>query len=248
VWCAATAASTIRPDPKRKQTMTANVQSIHSPAPVGALDLVVLAASAGGVKALIGLLGRLPQDFPVPIIVVQHMSPTFDSQLDQILDRRCRLHVKFAQSGDALVPGTVYLAPRNQHVLIGADRRLRLSHAERVHYTRPAADPLFASAARFGPRALAIVLTGKGRDGADGARLMRAAGGVVITQDEVSADAADMPRAARGSADVVLPLDVIPSALIALAMDRRARSIFGFPRRATNERSWLAVPDGPSAN
>lgn len=222
--------------------MSASVQTSHLPEPLaGALDVVVLASSAGGIHALLGLLGRLPEDFPVPIVVVQHMSPTFDSQLDEILDRRCRLRVKFAESGERLEAGRVYLAPRNHHVLVGDDRRLRLSRADRVHFSRPAADPLFASAARFGPRALAIVLTGQGRDGAEGARLIRAAGGVVITQDEASAVAIDMPRAARGSADVVLPLAVIPSALIALAMDRRARSVFGFPRIA-------ATPGAPSAN
>ncbi len=216
--------------------MSASVQTSPDPRPVtGELDLVVLASSAGGVRALIALLGRLPEDFPVPIVVVQHMSPTFDSQLDEILDRRSRLRVKFAESGELLRSGHVYLAPRNHHVLVGADRRIRLSQSDRVHYTRPAADPLFASAARFGTRTLAIVLTGRGHDGAEGARLIRAAGGVVIAQDDASALASDMPRAARGSADVVLPLDVIPSALIALAMDRRSRSVFGFPRIAPGD-------------
>ena len=211
--------------------MSASVHTSASHPPVrGAFDVVVLATWAGGVKALIDLLGHLPEDFPAPIVVVLHMNPTFVSQLDEILDHRSRLQVKFAEAGDRITAGHVYLAPRNQHVLLGDDGCLRLSMADRVHYTRPAADPLFASAARFGTRALAVVLTGKGRDGAEGARLIRAAGGVVITQDEASAIASDMPSAARGSADVVLPLDVIPSALITLAMDRRARSIFGFPR------------------
>lgn len=119
--------------------------------------------------------------------------------------------------------GTVAVAPPNKHLLVTSAARLALAETERVHGVRPAADPLFASvAARFGTRALAVVLTGAGRDGAQGALAIRQAGGLVIAQDAATAEVFGMPRAAIacGAVALVLPVTEIAAAVLALALAR----------------------------
>lgn len=192
-------------------------------------DVVVIGASMGGVEALTQVLERLPEDFPVPVGVVLHIGANLTSQLQPVLRRHCRLPVKWAEAGERLRGGTVYVAPPDLHLEL--DRfECRLTEAAKVHYTRPAADPLFASAAAaFGARTLGLVLTGFGRDGAEGARRIKAAGGTVIVQHPETSAARSMPDHAIRTecADFVLPLEVIPSALISLVMVPGAAQHFG---------------------
>jgi len=184
-----------------------------------AFDLVVMGASAGGIEAIRHVLQILPPTFPVPIAIVQHVAPFKSSVLAQVLGHKSRLPVNFAQHGERLRAGTVYVAKPNQHLVISPDRRFALTDLARVNYARPAVDSLFETAsAAFGARLMAVVFTGMGRDGAKGASAVKARRGTVLAQDQQSAWAYSMPEATirTGSVDLILPLRSIANALIAL--------------------------------
>jgi two-component system chemotaxis response regulator CheB len=184
-------------------------------------DLVALAASAGGLRALSHVLAALPQGFPAAVVVVQHLDPRHQSLMADILSRRTALAVKQAEEGDSLSPGTVYIAPPNRHLLVNSDGTLSLTQSELVHFVRPSADLLFESvAASYKDRAIAVVLTGSGSDGAMGLKAIKKMGGTVLAQDEATSEFFGMPGAAiqTGTVDFVLPLDEIPSALVTLVM------------------------------
>jgi len=179
-------------------------------------DIVALAASAGGITALSRVLGELPVDFPVPVLVVQHLDPRHKTVIAAVLGRRTKLRVKLAESEEHVQPGIVYIAPPNRHLLVDAAGVLTLSSSELVHFVRPSADLLFESVAgAYGSRAVACVLTGTGRDGAMGITAVKSRGGTVIVQDPASAEFAGMPDAAvaTGQIDFVLPLDEIATVI-----------------------------------
>jgi len=190
-----------------------------------AFDIVAMAASAGGLTALSRVLAALPVDFPAVIVVVQHLDPRHRSLMADILSRRTPLRVKQAQEGEQVSPATVYIAPPNRHLLVNSDGTLSLSQSEMVHFLRPSADLLFESvAASYRERAIAVVLTGTGSDGAMGVQAIKKMGGTVIAQDEESSEFFGMPGAAihSGSVDFVLPLDEIPTALVTLVIKGEA--------------------------
>ena len=189
------------------------------PSPGSAFPVVALAASAGGLAALSQLLSGLSAGFGAPILIVQHLDPTHPSLLAAILARRTALTVKQAEQGDALEPGTVYLAPPNHHLIVQADHTLGLSSAASVRFLRPSADVLFASvASAFAARAIAVVLTGNGSDGSEGIKAIKKMGGKAIAQDQASSEFFGMPGAAvrTGVVDFVLPLTEIADRLTAL--------------------------------
>ena len=182
-------------------------------------DVVALAASAGGLSALGTVLSALPDDFPGPIVVVQHLDARHRSLMAEILNRRTRLRVKEAEEGDRLESHTVYVAPPDYHLLVNPGGTLSLSHSELVHFVRPSADLLFESvAASFKDRAIAVVLTGSGSDGAMGVQAIKKMGGTVIAQDEDSSEFFGMPAAAikTKTVDFILPLAEIADALVTL--------------------------------
>jgi len=184
-----------------------------------AFDVVAVAASAGGLGALSQMLEVLPPDFPSAIVVVQHLDPRHRSLMAEILARRTRLEVKEAIEGEQLRPHTVYIAPPNNHLLVNADGSLSLTQTELVHFVRPSVDLLFESvAASYRDRAIAVVLTGTGSDGAMGVQAIKKMGGTVIAQDEHTSEFFGMPGAAidTGSVDFVLPLGEISDALVTL--------------------------------
>ena len=184
-------------------------------------DIVALAASAGGLTALIEVLSDLPINFRVPIVVVKHLDPRHPSLMAEILGRRTPLKVIQAKQGDKLIPGVVYIAPPNNHLLVNSDGTASLSQSEMVHFLRPSADLLFESvAASYKERTIAVVLTGTGSDGAMGVEAIKKMGGTVIVQDDKSAEFPGMPSSAikTGDVDFVLPLAEISSALITLVM------------------------------
>jgi two-component system chemotaxis response regulator CheB len=176
-------------------------------------DIVALAASAGGLKALSLLLAALPKDFPVPLVVVQHLDPHHRSLLAEILGRRSAIAVEQAADDKLVRPGTAYIAPPDRHMLVNAGGIVELTRTELVHYVRPSADLLFEStAAAFRSRAIAVVLSGSGCDGATGVRAIKKTGGMVIVQED--AEFRGMPDAAReAAADLVLPLAAIAPVL-----------------------------------
>lgn len=181
--------------------------------------LVVLAASAGGIKAISTILSNLPANFATPIAIVQHLNPHHPSCLAEILDKRTPLLVKQATELDLLTAGVVYVAPPNRHLLINPDATLSLSNAEKVCHVRPAADILFESAAAcFQERVIAVVLTGMDSDGGNGVMAVKRAGGQVIAQDEATSQFFSMPANAiqTGCVDFILPLDEIAPNLLKL--------------------------------
>jgi len=189
--------------------------------PDAAFDVVAIAASAGGLTALTQILTALPEGFPAAIVIVQHLDPRHRSLMAEILTRRTSLRVKQAEEGDRLTPATVYVAPPDRHLLVNPDGTLSLSQSELVHFLRPSGDLLFESVgASFKDRAIAVVLTGTGSDGAMGVRAIKKMGGTVIVQDEKSSEFFGMPGAAiqTGKADFILPLSEIPAALVTLVI------------------------------
>jgi two-component system chemotaxis response regulator CheB len=205
-----------------KEQESVGVERITLPRFDGAaFDVVALAASAGGVTALGQVVSPLPQHFPAAIVVVQHVDPRHRSLLVEILSRRTTLKVKQAEAGDILRGGTIYIAPPDRHLLVDPGRRLSLSQSELVHFVRPSADLLFESvAASCRDRAIAVVLTGTGTDGAMGVKAIKKMGGTVIVQDERSSEFFGMPGAAikTGDVDFILPLEEIPAALETLVI------------------------------
>ena len=195
-----------------------------SPESARAFDVVALASSAGGLRALLAILSRLPADFPAATVVVQHLDPRHRSLMAHILSRHTELRVKQAEEGDRLEPATVYIAPPNSHLLVNPDRTLSLSQSELVHFVRPSADLLFESvAASFRDRAIAVVLTGTGSDGAMGLGAIKKTGGTVIAQNESTSEFFGMPSAAinTGHVDFILPLAEIAGALTTLVLGER---------------------------
>lgn len=179
-------------------------------------DVVAIAASAGGLKALSRVLSGLSGDFPAALVVVQHLDRRYRSRMSEILSRRTPLEVREAREGDVIAPGAAYIAPPDHHLLVNKGGRLTLTQTELVHFLRPSADLLFEStAASFRERAIAVVLSGTGLDGAMGVRAIKKMGGKVIVQDPQSSEFPGMPHAAAqtGTADLVLPLDEIAAAL-----------------------------------
>jgi two-component system, chemotaxis family, protein-glutamate methylesterase/glutaminase len=184
-----------------------------------AFNIVALVASVGGLKATSTILSALPADFPAAIVVVQHLSPTFPSRLPEILDHRTALQVKPAETGDILRPGSVYVAVPARHLLVQPNGTLLLSDAPKMNFVRPAADKLLMSMApTYKSRAIAVVLTGSGSDGALGVLSIKKHGGMTIAQDKSTAEFFNMPRAAiaTGKVDLVLPLEAIATTLINL--------------------------------
>ena len=182
-------------------------------------DLVAFGASAGGIKALISVLGELPAEFPVPVLVVQHLDPKHDTIIAAIFGRRSELAAKLAEAGDLVRPGAVYFAPPDRHLRVSARGVLALSEESHVNYVRPAVDVLFESVADgYGERAVVCVLSGTGVDGARGAALVKEQGGTVVAEDPETAAFAGMPEAVvrAGVVDFVRPLNEIAGVLVGL--------------------------------
>jgi two-component system chemotaxis response regulator CheB len=181
-----------------------------------ATRVIAIVTSAGGLAAVSRLLGSLPPTLPACVLLVQHLQESRPSHLPEILRLHTGLAVEQARQGGRLEVGTVYVAPPGVHLMVGLDRRIELSHLPPLHYCRPSGDRLFTSVGRsFGRAAIAVVLTGTGCDGADGAQDLRRFGGTVIVQDEPSSQFPGMPHAAvrAGTVDRVLPLNAIAPAL-----------------------------------
>jgi two-component system chemotaxis response regulator CheB len=203
--------------------------------------LLVIASSTGGPEALTTVLPALPASLPVPVLLVQHMPPVFTRQFAARLDRLCALKVREATDGAALAPGEVHVAPGDHHLTVrGVSQRARLAldQAPPENFCRPSADRLFRSASTaFGGAVLAVVLTGMGSDGRAGAEQIRAAGGVVLAQDEATSVVWGMPGTIveAGLADEVVPLGQMAEAILrrTAAVGRRA-----VPPRAGGGVQW----------
>jgi chemotaxis protein methyltransferase CheR len=226
--------------------------------------VVVIAASAGGIDALMQVLSCLPADLPAAILIVQHLRSDRQTRLPEFLASHCALRVCLAQNRLPLEAGVVYVAVPGSHLLVESGW-LILSLDEPVHYVRPAADMLFASAAQaFGPNVTGVVLSGSGRDGAHGCQVIKANGGMTIAQDERTSRHFAMPGAAidAGAIDYVLPLDQIAGQIVALIHEaetqrgdrgtsspcpRAIKDASRFPPRGSREPRTIAKEGGSHA-
>lgn len=181
-------------------------------------ELIVIGCSMGGMDAMEVILGAMPKDFRVPIVIVQHRSKTSNESLPQFLRRRTELDVVDADDKQWLRGGTVYLAPADYHLLVERGE-LNLSIDARVEHSRPSIDVLFESASSAYRDALVgVVLTGANADGARGAAMIKKRGGFVIVQDPATAESPAMPQAAIAATrvDRILPLERIGPFLVEL--------------------------------
>ncbi len=191
------------------------------PMPVATPHALLIGASTGGPQALNVVLGHIAGVFPrVPVLITQHMPPTFTAILAEHLNRMLERPVHEAVDGEPVVAGTVYIAPGGKHMRVtGHDgaAAIALDDGPQIHFCKPSVDPMFASAAAvWGSRTLGLVLTGMGADGLNGSRTIVDAGGHVLAQDEASSVVWGMPGqvAHAGLASAVLPLDQIAPALV----------------------------------
>ncbi len=179
-------------------------------------QVVAIGCSTGGPRALLEVIPRLPADLPAAVLVVQHMPAGFTRSLAERLDHGSALPVKEAQHGDLAAPGLVLLAPGGRHMELDPAGRVRLTEGPPVHGVRPSVDVLLASLPPlFGQRCVAVILTGMGCDGADGAARVRDAGGQVLAEDASTATVYGMPRAVaeRGLAHRQVPLSAVVDAI-----------------------------------
>jgi two-component system chemotaxis response regulator CheB len=188
----------------------------------GGLDarqIILIGSSTGGIEALREMLPQLPDGLP-PICITQHIPPNFSKAVADRLNKLCAFEVREAVDWDELHPGLALVAPGDYHMIVGWESgryHVRLTQSPPLHHCRPAVDALFSSAARHaGHHAIAVILTGMGRDGAMGMRDLKNAGAHTIAQDEPTCVVYGMPRAAveLGVVDRVAPLPKIPAAIL----------------------------------
>jgi two-component system, chemotaxis family, protein-glutamate methylesterase/glutaminase len=210
--------------------------------PAAPVEILAIGTSTGGPNALAEVIPALPKDFPVPVVIVQHMPPLFTRLLAERLNKQSVVQVHEGEPGGKLVAGQVWIAPGDYHMTVareGGSAQLFMNQDPPENSCRPAVDPLFRSVAKvFGPNALAVVLTGMGSDGVLGAQYVRERGGQVLVQDEASSVVWGMPGqvAAAGLADGVFPLGSMAGEIIRRVV---ARAALLNPPRADGSREAL---------
>lgn len=210
-------------------------QAPQPPDRSAAFEVLLIGSSTGGPDALAAVAGGLPADLPVPVVIAQHMPAGFTAHFAERLDAIAPLTFLEGKDGVDLEPGQAHVAPGGLHLVlerVGGRVRLRTDDGPRRHACRPAVDPLFESGVDvYGAGVLALILTGMGRDGADGACAIRDAGGRVLVQDEATSVVWGMPGAVvdAGAADEVLSLDRIAGGVVSALKTgpRRAASLRG---------------------
>jgi two-component system chemotaxis response regulator CheB len=191
--------------------------------PIGHRPIIAITSSTGGPKALVEILGMLPRNYGACILVTQHMPQAFTSGFAAWLDHEVALDVSEARDGDTILPGRVLVAPSDQHLVLESPASVRLSSKPPVGSHRPSGTLLFSSIAGVcAPRSIGIVLSGMGRDGADGLLDLHRAGGLCIAQDEASSMVFGMPKAAidMGAVDEVLDIGGITDLLVQCGGER----------------------------
>ncbi len=187
--------------------------------PLARYAIVAIGGSAGGLESVRVILHGLPADFASPILVVLHLHPKYTSHVAEILRRQTGLQVKDAEEEETIAGGTVYLAQPNRHLLV--DRGvIQLSDTPAVNFSRPAVDRTFDSVVKtYGSRVIGVVLSGSGKDGSEGLRAIKEAGGFAIVEDPLTARFPGMPTAAvsASSVDRIVPLNDIAPLLVELS-------------------------------
>jgi two-component system, chemotaxis family, response regulator WspF len=188
-----------------------------TPASGAACPMIAIGSSTGGPMALVSVLAPLPRDLRASVVIVQHVDVQFAAGLAEWLDEQTELSVVLAREGEPPAAGKVYLAATNDHLTLGADLAFRYTREPASYPYRPSVDTFFSSLVRHWPRRdTAVLLTGMGKDGAQGLLEMRQAGWHTIAQDEATSLVYGMPRAAKqiGAAAAVLPLESIGAAVL----------------------------------
>ena len=183
-------------------------------------DIVVIGASRGGVEALRGIVAALPLNLRSTLLIVLHTSPTHASLLPAVLSSAGPLPAEHGRNGTRIERGRIYVAPPDHHMTVGPIGFIRLDQGPKENYVRPAADPLFRSAASvYGSRVIGIILTGGGSDGTQGLIAIEQAGGLAIVQDPGDARDPGMPTSALldDNPDLCLPLSETPGVIIRLS-------------------------------
>lgn len=181
------------------------------------IDAVVIGASTGGPKALQEVLTKLPSDLGVPVFVVQHMPEGFTKVFAERLDKACKMKVLESSEGMKISKDTIYIAKGGQHMTIGSNNVINLNQELPIWGVRPAVDKLFNSAIKvYGGNLISVILTGMGKDGADGTSNIKDSGGITISEDKSTCTIYGMPKAAfeTGKVDLVAPLNEIASRII----------------------------------
>jgi len=203
---------------KLNKGTSAHNEADNNTAAVKKINCVTIASSTGGPMALCHLCSALPENFPVPILLVQHNTSGFDKSFVQWLNGYSRLKIQLAEEGTIPLGGNLYVAPTDKHIIINHSG-IAFDDGEPVNNQKPSADILFKSASGiYRDSLVSIVLTGMGNDGADGMRLVKQAGGITIAQDETSSMIFGMPQAAidTGCVEFILPLNEIADKLVSL--------------------------------
>jgi two-component system chemotaxis response regulator CheB len=194
-----------------------NIQRVSTIPKNKKIDAVVIGASTGGPKALQEVLTKLPENLGVPVFVVQHMPEGFTKVFSERLDKACRMKVVEAAEGMRISSDTIYIAKGGQHMTIGSNNLIHLNEEPPIWGVRPAVDKLFNSAIKvYRGNLLSVILTGMGRDGADGTAKIKDNGGITISEDKSTCTIYGMPKAAfeTGKVDLVVPLDEIATNII----------------------------------
>lgn len=201
--------------------------TVGSVVPKTSESLVAIGSSSGGPKALSVVLQSLPEDFSAPIVIVQHVDQKFTAELASWLDKQCALEVRLAKKGDRLTPGRVLIAGTNDHLILNSRNSLEYTPDPVDQAYRPSVDVFFSSVAKhWDGDVVAVLLTGMGRDGAEGLLTLKNKGVYTIAQDETTCAVYGMPKAAAqiGAAQQILPIDDIASGLIAFFDNRKIGS------------------------
>jgi two-component system chemotaxis response regulator CheB len=203
------------PQTKRQQQPKIDSQMVFSPK--SQFALVAMGASTGGPGALEKVLTGLPANFPVPVIITQHMPAGFTKAFADRLDSLCKIRVKEAEHGETLQKGTAYIAPGGFHMVINSDTRIALNQDPPVEHVRPSVNVMLESAIKvYGGKIFGVILTGMGKDGADAMAALKKCGGKTVVQDESTSVIFSMPKAVieRKAADVIAPIHEIAGILV----------------------------------
>ena len=183
-------------------------------------ELMIIGGSAGSLQVILGILSVIQPDFPIPILIVLHRNSVFESSLEDLLASRTRAPIKEVEEKEPILPGAIYIAPADYHVLIEGDHTFSLDYSERVNFSRPSIDVTFRCASDvYGAGLICLLLSGGNADGVEGLQYVKGRGGVVVVQDPATAEVPYMPQHAVSQAEVdfLVPAEELPAFLKGLA-------------------------------
>lgn len=183
-------------------------------------ELMIIGGSAGSLQVILGILPVIDPGFPLPILIILHRNSVFESSLEELFASRTRAPIKEVEEKESILPGTIYIAPADYHVLIEEDHTFSLDYSERVNFSRPSIDVSFHCAGDvYGTALMCLLLSGGNADGVDGLQYVKGRGGVVVVQDPATAEVPYMPQhaASQVAVDFLVPAEELPAFLKGLA-------------------------------